>query len=49
MQLQKLYDNISVICPKFGIETGEATNSNRIEVGPDLQHHSPVLAIQLYN
>ena len=49
MQLQKLYDNIQIICPKFGIETGEASSNNRIEVSPELQHHSPVLAIQLYN
>ena len=37
-----------MICPKFGIETGE-TSTNRIVVSPDLQHHSTVLAIQLYN
>lgn len=24
LQLQKLYDNISIICPKFGLETGES-------------------------
>lgn len=38
-----------MVCPKFGLETGEASNGNKIQVVRDLQHHTPVLAIQLYN
>lgn len=50
IQLQKLYDNILMLYPSFGVDTAEAaTPDGRIILPPGTNADSQIFAIQLYN